>query len=369
MLDVAIRKRLGAFQLDATFALEEGGITALFGRSGSGKTSTILAMAGLLTPDAGHIRIGERVLFDSATGTNVPTHRRRLGYVFQESRLFPHLSVKGNLLYGYHRAPAEARRIEPEQVIALLGMEALLERRPQQLSGGERQRVAIGRALLAQPEILLMDEPLASLDAPRKRQLLPYIERLRDELHLAIVYVSHSLDEVARLAQQVAVFEAGRVVATGTPRELSERIELRELFGDYEAGVWLEARVVSQDRQWQLTTLGLGNPASPGTELRVPGLQGTPGDRVRVHLRERDVSIALHPPEGVSIQNVLPGEVVELQEQSGPFAEVKLRIGDQDGSVVVARITRESAQRLALRVGTRAWALVKSVSLEAPPER
>ena len=159
------------------------------------------------------------------------------------------------------------------------------------------------------------------------------------------------------------------VVATGTPRELSERIELRELFGDYEAGVWLEARVVSQDRQWQLTTLGLGNPASPGTELRVPGLQGTPGDRLRVHLRERDVSIALHPPGGVSIQNVLPGEVVELQEQSGPFAEVKLRIGGQDGSVVVARITRESAQRLALGVGTRAWALVKSVSLEAPPER
>ena len=360
MLDVSIRRQLGEFLLDATFAVPESGLTALFGRSGSGKTSTIGAIAGLLRPDFGHVRVGDQTLFDSAARLEVPAHRRRLGYVFQESRLFPHLNVRGNLLYGFKRAPAAERRIVPDRIIELLGLETLLDRRPAQLSGGEKQRVAIGRAILAQPRILLMDEPLASLDAPRKRQVLPYIERLRDELGVAIVYVSHSLEEVVRLAQQVVVFDEGRVAAVGSPADLSQRLELRSLFGDYEAGVVLEAEVAAHDATWEITTLRFD-----GGHLKVPGIQGRVGSRMRLRVRERDLSVAIEAPRGLSIQNALEGEIAELVEQPGPFAEVKVRVG---ASVFVARITRESSHRLGLAPGRRVWALVKSVSLEESPE-
>ena len=232
MMDLAIRKRLGEFTLDVSFAVPEYGVTALFGRSGAGKTSVIAAIAGLLRPDEGRIQVGDQILFDSSAGHDVPVHRRRVGYVFQDGRLFPHLSVRDNLLYGYRGSPGKNRRITLDEVVELLGVAPLLERRPRDLSGGEKQRVAIGRALLAQPEVLLMDEPLASLDAPRKREILPYLERLRDELRLPIVYVSHAIEEVVRLANQVVVLDAGRVAATGTPEQLGERLDLRPLLGD-----------------------------------------------------------------------------------------------------------------------------------------
>jgi molybdate transport system ATP-binding protein len=276
MLDLAIRKQLGNFGLDVSFVVPEQGLTALFGRSGAGKTSVIAAIAGLLRPDEGHIRVAGRTLFDSAEGRDEPVHRRRVGYVFQEGRLFPHLSVLDNLLYGHKRSPAANRRIALEEMLELLGIGALLERRPRDLSGGEKQRVAIGRALLAQPELLLMDEPLASLDAPRKREILPYLERLRDELRVPIVYVSHAIEEVVRLANQVVVIDAGRVAATGTPEQLGERLDLRPLLGEFESGAVIDASMESYDPTFDLSTLRFD-----GGRLRVPGKAGTRDANVR----------------------------------------------------------------------------------------
>ncbi len=207
-VDIALRR--GEFSLEARFATHRR-VVALFGPSGAGKSTVVHAVAGLVRPDSGSIRIGGAVLFDSATGTDVPPHRRRLGYVFQDARLFPHLSVRSNLLYGHRLTPAAERTADPDAVIAMLGIGALLDRRPDTRSGGERQRVAIGRALLASPRILLMDEPLASLDAARKAEILPWLERLRDESTVPILYVSHSVEEVNRLAEEVVTMEAGRV--------------------------------------------------------------------------------------------------------------------------------------------------------------
>ena len=223
MLDVALRKRLGSFVLDAAFAAPTDGVTALFGSSGAGKSTIVHAIAGLTRPDSGHIRVGDRTLYDAAAGIEQPPRRRRIGYVFQEARLFPHMRVRDNLMYGYRRAPKGDRRIELDAVVELLGIEALLARRPLTLSGGERQRVALGRALLAQPRLLLMDEPMAALDVGRKAEILPYIERLRDELRLPIVYVSHSVEEVARLADTVVVLEQGKVAAAGAIADVMAR--------------------------------------------------------------------------------------------------------------------------------------------------
>jgi molybdate transport system ATP-binding protein len=359
MLDLAIRRQLGTFSLDIALQAPDSGLTALFGRSGAGKTSVIAAIAGLLRPEEGHIRVADQTLFDAARGIDLPAHRRRIGYVFQDARLFPHLTVHDNLLYGFRRAPADGTpRHSPERIIALLGIEDLLARRPGTLSGGEKQRVAIGRALLAQPRILLMDEPLAALDAPRRREILPYLERLRDELRLPIVYVSHALDEVLRLANRVAIIEGGRVAALGTPAELSLRPELRALMGEYDAGALIEARVLAADREYGLTTL-----AFPGGELRVPGIDAAPGSRLTLRIRARDVSIALWPPAGLSIRNVLPAIVAAIREAPGnALAEVTL---DTGGSLLLARITREAVHRLGLKKGQAVHALVKSVSFEA----
>ena len=356
MLDLAIRKRLGEFMLDVSFSVPEHGVTALFGRSGAGKTSVIAAIAGLLRPDEGRIQVAGRTLFDTSTGCDVPVHRRGVGYVFQDGRLFPHLSVRDNLLYGYRRSPARSRRIAPDELLELLGIGALLARRPRDLSGGEKQRVAIGRALLAQPEVLLMDEPLASLDAPRKHEILPYLERLRDELRLPIVYVSHAIEEVVRLANQMVVLDAGRVAATGTPEQLGERLELRPLLGEFESGAVIDARVEEYDSRFELSTL-----AFDGGKLRVPGRAGDIGALVRVRVRARDVSLALVKPAAISVQNIFDGTVEELVEGSGAYAELKLHVGN---TRFLSRVTRESVSRLGLVVGAQVYLLVKSVSLD-----
>jgi molybdate transport system ATP-binding protein len=355
MLDVAFRKRLGSFVLDAAFAAPAGGVTALFGSSGSGKSTVVNAIAGLTRPDSGHIRVGERTLFDASAGVDQPPRRRRIGYVFQEARLFPHMRVRDNLLYGYRRAPKADRRIELDAVVELLGIESLLARRPLALSGGERQRVALGRALLAQPRLLLMDEPMAALDAGRKAEILPYIECLRDELRLPIVYVSHSVEEVARLADTVVVLEQGRVAAAGDVASVMARLDLFPPDSPYEAGAVVPVEVAAHDAVFALTTL-----AFAGGELVVPRVERALGARLRVRIRARDVMLALAKPVDLSAINVLPALVGDFRED-GCHADVQIAIGP---TRLVARITRRSAVRLALAPNKPVFAVIKSVAID-----
>jgi molybdate transport system ATP-binding protein len=355
MLSVAITHRLGDFTLDAAFE-SDGGLTALFGRSGAGKTSLVNAIAGLIRPDRGHVEIDGEVLTDTATGRFVPPHRRRVGYVFQEGRLFPHLNARQNLLYGSWFASKGVGGGDFDQVIGLLGIDHLLARRPANLSGGEKQRVAIGRALLAHPRILVMDEPLASLDEGRRAEIFPYIERLRDEMRLPIVYVSHSIAEVARLATTLVVLSEGEVAAIGPTAEVMGRIDLFPLTGRAEAGAILATRVAAHDRQFGLTILN----AAAG-ELRVPYLDLPVGASLRVRVRARDVMIALAPPQGLSALNVLPGTIAELAAGDGPIVQLRL---DCAGEALVVRLTRRSVEALGLVPGLKVQAVIKSIAFD-----
>jgi molybdate transport system ATP-binding protein len=351
--DVALR--LGAFALEARLE-SDAGVTALFGRSGSGKTTLLNCIAGLARPERGRIRVGEAVFFDSAAGIHLPTQRRRIGYVFQEGRLLPHLSVRQNLAYGRYFTPATERYADFDRVVALLDLAPLLARRPHHLSGGEKQRVAIGRALLASPRLLLMDEPLASLDAARKGEILYYIERLRDEMRLPIVYVSHAIDEVVRLADTVALVSEGRVVASGTVAQMAGRLELRPYLGRFEGGAVIEARVAEQD-----LAMGLARLTFPGGELYAPDVDALVGATVRVRVRARDVSLALSRPQDASFLNVLAGTVTALGKEDGASLDVQLDVG---GTPLIARITRKSALALGLGLGRPVFALVKAVAID-----
>ncbi len=353
-LEVSFARQLEGFGLDASF-VSEGRLTALFGRSGSGKTSVLNAIAGLLRPARGRIALDGEPQFDAAAGVDVPAHRRRIGYVFQDGRLLPHLSVRQNLLYG-RRYAAAAGPVSLDDVAELLGLGPLLARRPHALSGGEQQRVAIGRALLANPRLLLMDEPLASLDAPRKAEILYYVERLRDEFRVPIVYVSHSLGEVVRLADTVVVMSEGRVLGAGPVQETMSRIELRPYLGRFEGGAVIEARVVEQD-----LTSGLARLDFAGGTLYAPDVEALVGEQVRVRVRARDVSIARSRPADISILNVLPGSVVEIGSDSGASVDVRLDIG---GVALISRVTRQSVSALGLAPGVTVYALVKAVSLD-----
>lgn len=356
MLSVNITHRLGAFTLDAEFE-SEGGLTALFGRSGAGKTSLVNAIAGLIRPDRGHVSVDGEVLTDTATRRFVPAHRRRVGYVFQEGRLFPHLNVRQNLGYGRWFAPkAGISGSEFGQVVELLGIEHLLARRPANLSGGEKQRIAIGRALLARPRVLVMDEPLASLDDSRRQEIFPYIERLRDEMRLPIVYVSHSVPEVARLATTLVVLSEGQVAAIGPTAEVMGRLDLFPLTGRAEAGAILATRVAGHDRSFGLTILK----AAAG-ELRVPRLDLPVGTALRVRIRARDVMIALAPPENLSALNVLPGTVAEIATSDGPIVQMRL---DCAGEALIARLTRRSVETMGLIPGLKVHAVIKSIAFD-----
>ncbi|HEX6957927.1 MAG TPA: molybdenum ABC transporter ATP-binding protein [Ferrovibrio sp.] len=354
-LAVDIRHAQGGFSLEARFACDAG-ITALFGRSGAGKTTLVNLIAGLIRPQSGRILLDGRVLADTAAGSFVPPHRRRIGYVFQEGRLFPHLNVRQNLLYGrwFNKGGRDAAGFS--HVVELLGLGDLLLRRPGNLSGGEKQRVAIGRALLARPHALLMDEPLTSLDVARKEEILPYLERLRDETKLPIVYVSHAIPEVTRLADTVVLLSEGRVQAVGSIAELSGRLDLFPLTGRYEAGAVLEAKVQSHDAAYGLSVLRL----RAGT-LRVPLLDLAPGSIVRPRIRARDVTLALSPPQDTSALNILPGRVAEIGDASGAMVDIRLDCG---GDMLLARITRLSLERLGLAPGKRVYAMVKTVALD-----
>ena len=355
MLAVRARLARGAFALDAAFSAETGGVVALFGASGAGKTTLVDMIAGLVRPDSGRIALGERVLFDSAAGIDRRPERRRIGYVFQDGRLFPHLSVRRNLLYGYRFAPEGRRYAALDRIVALLGLEALLQRRPGTLSGGERQRVALGRALMAQPELLLMDEPLAALDLPRKAQVMDHIERLRDEIGVPIVFVSHAVDEVARLAGTIVLLAEGRVKAAGPAGEIMARLDLDPLAGSEAAGAVLDATVESHDAAYGLTSL-----AVPGGTLRVPRLRLAPGRRLRVRVRARDVALATAEPRETSVLNVFRGRVVEIGPRRGASVDVAVDIGTR----LTARITARSADTLGLAPGTEVYALIKSVAVD-----
>lgn len=356
MLDVRVRRRLGDFTLDAVFTCPTDGIVTFFGRSGAGKTTLINMVAGLLRPDEGRIAINGTVVFDSSAGIDLPPERRRLGYVFQEARLFPHLSVRGNLTYGYRRAPRGDRRIDFDQVVPLLGLETLLARRPHDLSGGEKQRVALGRALLANPRLLLMDEPLAALDQARKEEVLPFIERLRDELAIPILYVSHSMPELVRLADTMVLVSDGRIEAVGALDELTGRLDLRPLTGRYEAGGVIRAAVQAHDERYGLTEL-----AFDGGRLVVPALDLAVGEPLRVRVRARDVALALDAPAMTSFRNILACTVRDVGTESGPQVDVRLEVG---GAALWARITRRSLDELGLAPGKRVYALVKAVTID-----
>jgi molybdate transport system ATP-binding protein len=355
MLAVEVSKSLGDFRIAARFEAATAGITVLFGRSGAGKTSIVNMIAGLLRPDGGRIAVDGRALFDAAAGIDLAPERRRVGYVFQEARLFPHLSVRANLTYGRRFAPRGERFVDLDQVVGLLGLAGLLARQPATLSGGERQRVAIGRALLAAPRLLLMDEPLASLDAGRKSEILPYIERLRDDLGLPIVYVSHTAEEVVRLADTMVVLDDGRVAAAGPVEAIMSRLDLRPLTGRYEAGAVIDARIAGHDERFGLSSLDFG-----AGRLQVPRVELPTGTAVRVRIRARDVSIALSKPDQVSMLNVLEGRVVEIGAPDGPFVDLRLDVG----TALWAQITARSLHDLGLAAGSRVYALIKAIAID-----
>jgi molybdate transport system ATP-binding protein len=352
---VDVEHRQGRFRLAARF--EAGpGLTVLFGRSGAGKTTLVNVIGGLIRPDRGRVEIDGATLVDTERGVFVPAHRRRVGYIFQEGRLFPHLTVRQNLAYGRWFAPRQSRYARFDQAVELLGIGDLLDRRPHGLSGGEKQRVAIGRALLASPRILLMDEPLAALDAARKEEILPYIERLRDEMRLPIVYVSHSIPEVARLATTVVLLSDGEVAAVGPVGEVMTRADLFPLTGRYEAGAVIETAVAGHDRQFGLTSLSFD-----GGRLSVPLVDAPVGTPIRIRVRARDVMLAVHPPDGLSAQNVLPATVESVPAVDTPIVDVALDVG---GHRLVARITRRSVATLDLRPGKPVFAVIKSIAFD-----
>jgi molybdate transport system ATP-binding protein len=355
MLEVDIAVRRGGFALEASFA-SGASIVALFGRSGAGKSTIVSAIAGIARPSRGRIVVDDRVLFDSAHGIDVAPERRRVGYVFQDALLFPHLSVRANLAYGESLTPASERFVQGDLVLDLLGLRPLLDRGTRELSGGERQRVAIGRALLSSPRVLLMDEPLASLDAPRKAEILQYIELLRDELRLPIVYVSHAIEEVTRLADHLVLVSDGRTVVQGPASDVLTRPELRPLTGRYEAGAVIETHVARHDESFGLTALAFAD-----GELILPNVDALIGEPVRARIRARDVSIAIERPRGLSVQNVLESTIVGLSEEFGAIVDVELRVGS---TPLTARITRKAATELGLAPGMRVFALVKAVSID-----
>ncbi|HTO08523.1 MAG TPA: molybdenum ABC transporter ATP-binding protein [Myxococcota bacterium] len=356
MLSVRARVLRGEFALDVAFETPTPGVTALFGRSGCGKTTLVHAIAGLLTPAAGRISLDGEAFFDDAARVNVPAERRRVGCVFQDARLFPHFSVLGNLRYGARRAPGDSRRIGMDDVVDLLGLQALLSRRPAGLSGGERHRVAIGRALLSQPRLLLLDEPLAAQDLARRAELLPYLDRLCRELRVPIVYVSHQFDEVVQLADRVVVLESGGIAAQGGIEELSRAPALRAIVGPEATGAVVDGRVTGEAGPGRVRVqLGAGSLA-----LSLAGVRA--GERVRVHLLARDVWLALERPPGGLVADVLPGKIRALLGNGDASLLVEVDVG---GALLLARAGAGSAAELA--PGREVFALVNAAASRAWP--
>jgi len=353
-LSVRLHHRFPSVEIDVAFEPASPGVTVLFGPSGSGKSTVIAAAAGLLRPDLCRIEVDGKVLDDTESGIWLTPEQRRIGLVFQDARLFPHMSVATNLRFGLRRAPPGP--VQFDTVVELLGIGGLLDRRPHTLSGGERQRVAIGRALLAQPHLLLMDEPLASLDEARRSEIMPYLARLKTALNLPILYVTHAFDEVTQLADSIVLLEAGHVVASGPMSEIVARGELPLAQRD-DAGAVLACRVVQHDTERALTRL-----EGSGASLWIPLLDLAPGAEIRVRIPAREVILAGTAPGSISLHNVVPGEVRRITTDPAGRS-VLVEIALQSG-VLISRVTPDAVVRLALAPGRPVLALIKSTSIE-----
>lgn len=356
----AFQGQFGSFRLDVEFSAPLRGVTALFGPSGCGKTTILRCLAGLRKMP-GRLSVAGQAWQDDAAKVFLRPHQRSVGYVFQEPSLFRHLSVRDNVMYGSLRSSRAGSRpiVEFSEVVELMGLASLLDRSPSALSGGERQRVAVGRALLAQPQLLLMDEPLAGLDQVAKEEILPYIETLQEKLSVPVLYVSHDLREVARLADSIIVLSAGRKVCDGPVQEILERLDLDPGDGQFEAGVVLQARVSDHDPEFHMTRLD-----HHGQRIVIPGIDLAVGEYVRLRIRARDVALAVAKPAAISVRNILAGTVLDIvQNPDTAFAEVLVDVG---GGRLRARITRDALQDLGLLAGSHVYALIKSISFDRP---
>ena len=362
-LDVSLRHTFGDFALDLAFTAGNG-VTGIIGPSGAGKTTLLQTIAGLFRPRRGRIALGGEVFLDTDAGIFIPPEARRIGYVFQEARLFPHLSVAQNLDYGARRRTTAAAGVSRGEVVDLLGLAPLLGRLPHRLSGGEAQRVAIGRALLSAPRLILMDEPLSSLDMRRRREILPYLDALHRRLDLPILYVSHNIDEIVRLADMVVAIGNGHVAAAGAVAEVLNRHEIQSMVLGEEARAAdpasiVEARIIGYDPAHRLTEVEFS-----GAMLALPHLDLPAGASVRLRIHARDVAIATEPPRGLSIQNVIEARISALRPAGEAQVDVDLAVGPEARQVKLAsRITARAAEQLQLAPGRAVWALVKTVVL------
>jgi molybdate transport system ATP-binding protein len=352
-LSVKLHHQLSDFTVEVSFDAPPG-ITVLFGRSGAGKTTVINAVAGLLSPESGRISLDSTVLFDSSTGVNLPSYKRQIGYVFQDGRLFPHLSVQDNLTYGQRFNPPRPDGPTLSEVSDLLGISALLDRRIGALSGGEKQRIAIGRALLSHPRMLLMDEPLASLDGARKAEILPYLERLRDHTNLPILYVSHSMAEVARLATTVVVLENGSIARAGAAEQVLSDPDMVRQLGIREAGSVLPATILRHHDD------GLSELEFSGGRLFLPHMDVEVGVQTRVRILAQDIILSLGTSPELSALNILPVQIITIRDGAGPGVIIQMLCGDER---LLARITRRSADRMKLKPGDNVYAVIKAVSI------
>ncbi len=355
MLSVNITKVFDSFRLETQFEVEEGSITAIFGKSGAGKTSTINAIAGLTRPDVGVIQIGNTTLFDQHLRINLPIYKRQIGYVFQDDRLFPHMTVQNNLIYGTPKNRDVANSLNLTDITELLELAPLLERRPRTLSGGEKQRVAIGRALLSNPKLLLMDEPLASIDVQHRFEILPFIQRVREKTGITIIYVTHALEEVIFIADQIILLSEGQVTAQGTVEEIMGRLDLHPMTSRFDAGAVISAIYSGYDREFDLGELSFD-----GGTLRIAGLNAEIGIHLRAHIRARDVSLMLDKPKDTSVLNVFKGELIEIRHEDGPQLDLLINIG----TPLIARITRKSLNDLNLDIGSKVYAMIKAVAID-----
>lgn len=359
MLSVDLHHDFGGFELNVRFEAPQSGATALFGPSGAGKSSILKAIAGLWRPQHCRIAFGDEVLTDTKQRIFVPPHKRRFALVFQDARLFPHLSVEKNLKYGWSRLARHIEGADFDHLISLLGLGHLLHRHPRSLSGGERQRVAIGRALLSRPRLMLLDEPLSALDQARRNEILSLLERLRDKDRTPMIYVSHMAEEVARLADEMVLLSHGARVAAGRAADLFARIDLFPFTGAEDPGAVLTGIVADNDPMTKLSAIALDGGALHMLVPMAPRPTGTP---VRLRIPARDVLIALQKPEGISANNVLSGRITEISPHGDGEADLAIACG---GTVVLARLTAGSCNRLKLRVGTDVFAVVKSVTIDS----